>query len=168
MLGQIPAGAPREDGERDAKEQSNQTAPHLQGATRAGLGQELKVTPSRYLSETLRAVQSHGKLQLGPAKPGKAQPLRTHALEKRRAAARVPAPLLATRRTSAGPLDARAPPARARHPRAAPALFAAARGVGRRAPLSRHLVVQRPRPARGRLPSLPAGGLRRRVGRGTG
>lgn len=165
MLGQIPAGAPREDGERDAKEQSNQIAPHLQGATRAGLGAG---TFSRYLSETLRAVQWHGKLQLGPAKLGKAQPLRTQASEKRRAAARVPAPLLATRRTSAEPLDARAPPARARHPRAAPALFAAARGVGRRAPLSRHLVVQRPRSARGRLPSLPAGLLRRRVGRGTG
>lgn len=97
------------------------------------------------------------KLQLGPAKLGKAQQLWAHASEKRRAAPRVPAPLLATRRTSAEPLDARAPPARARHPRAAPALFAAARGVGRRAPLSRHLAVQRPRPARGRLRSLPAG-----------
>lgn len=42
MLGQIPTGAPREDGERDAKEQSNQIAPHLQGATALAWGRDLK------------------------------------------------------------------------------------------------------------------------------
>lgn len=119
-----------------------------------GAGTWAKVIPSQYLLETLRAVHRAQNCSWAPAKT---EQLRAPASRRQRAAPMVSAPLRATRRTSAEPPDARAPPARARHPRAAPALFAAARGAGRRAPLSRHLATQRPRPARGRLPSLPAG-----------
>lgn len=122
-----------------------------------GAGTWAKVIPSQYLSETLRAVRRAQNCGWALASREKRSSSGPPASWRRRAAPGVSAPLRATRRTSAEPLDARAPPARARHPRAAPALFAAARGAGRRAPLSRHLATQRPRPARGRLPSLPAG-----------
>lgn len=122
-----------------------------------GAGNWAKVILLQYLSETLRAVRRAQNCSWAPASQEKRSSSGPPASRRRRAAPRVPAPLRARRRTNADPLDARAPPARARHPRAAPALFAAARGAGRRAPLSRHLATQRPRPARGRLPGLPAG-----------